>query len=122
MRLDEDRRERASAWLEEGLPTSVVAVKTGCSIRTVQRLARELDEAKRHGCGSKPKIDDGENAPEQRGGTPSHTFARLREIARTVSERPTTSRVEIARSPRAKPAPQSSALSSLGRQLHLQAL
>jgi hypothetical protein len=42
MRLDEEQRKRGLAWLEDGLSSKAVAGKIGCSIRTVQRLAREL--------------------------------------------------------------------------------
>lgn len=43
-RLDEDRRKRALAWLERGFAPSVIARELGCSTRTVQRIARGLDE------------------------------------------------------------------------------
>ena len=42
MRLGEDQREQALAWLEEGESSGVVAQKIGCSIRTVQRIAHDL--------------------------------------------------------------------------------
>ena len=45
MRLDEELRQRALIELEEGLSTSVVARRIGCSVRTVQRLAREREES-----------------------------------------------------------------------------
>jgi Homeodomain-like domain len=41
-RLDEDRRSRAEAWLEEGLSPSTIAHKIGCSTRTIERIRRRL--------------------------------------------------------------------------------
>jgi hypothetical protein len=45
VRLGDDQRERALTWLEEGVSSRVVAQRTGCSVRTVQRLARRPDAA-----------------------------------------------------------------------------
>jgi hypothetical protein len=41
-RLDEERRARAEALLEDGLSPSTIAHKIGCSTRTIQRIQRRL--------------------------------------------------------------------------------
>ena len=72
MRLDEEQRKRGLALLEEGQSSRTVAGKIGCSIRTVQRLARELDATKPL---ARPAGEwrVGDNAPEQPREMPSYT-------------------------------------------------